>query len=168
MNTIIDILAYNTHYNNLAANYLVNESFLDTALMRNNIISISKMLNYTPRSKAAAKASLTLRIPKVNGNNVYTIPAGSLFTASDGSTTYNFYTLRNYSVQYDATDANGVTRDVIIEICEGDQITLTQGERHRLIGLDDYGVVAEIWQHTDKKNPSDEEDIVRVQDDFGR
>ena len=51
---------------------------------------------------------------------------------------------------------------------EGDQITLTQGERHRLIGLDDYGVVAEIWQHTDKNNPSNEEDIVRVQDDFGR
>ena len=52
--------------------------------------------------------------------------------------------------------------------CEGDQIILKQGERHRLIGLNDYGVVAEIWQHTDKKNPSDEEDIVRVQDDFGR
>ena len=51
---------------------------------------------------------------------------------------------------------------------EGNQITLKQGERHRLIGLDDYGVVAEIWQHTDKKNPSNEEDIVRVQDDFGR
>jgi mannose-6-phosphate isomerase-like protein (cupin superfamily) len=51
---------------------------------------------------------------------------------------------------------------------EGDQITLNQGERHRLIGLDNYGVVAEIWQHTDKNNPSDEEDIVRVQDDFGR
>ena len=51
---------------------------------------------------------------------------------------------------------------------EGDQITLKQGERHRLIGLDDYGVVAEIWQHTEKNHPSDEEDIVRVQDDFGR
>ena len=51
---------------------------------------------------------------------------------------------------------------------EGDQITLKQGERHRLIGLDNYGVVAEIWQHTDKNDPSDEEDIVRVQDDFGR
>ena len=51
---------------------------------------------------------------------------------------------------------------------EGDQITLKQGERHRLIGLDNYGVVAEIWQHTDKNNPSDEQDIVRVQDDFGR
>ncbi len=51
---------------------------------------------------------------------------------------------------------------------EGDQIKLKQGERHRLIGLDDYCLVAEIWQHTDKNNPSNEEDIVRVQDDFGR
>ena len=51
---------------------------------------------------------------------------------------------------------------------EGDQIRLKQGERHRLIGLDDYCLVAEIWQHTDKNIPSNEEDIVRVQDDFGR
>ena len=51
---------------------------------------------------------------------------------------------------------------------EGDQIVLEQGERHRLIGLDDYCVVAEIWQHTDVDHPSDEEDIIRVQDDFGR
>tara|TARA_B100000989_G_scaffold286356_1_gene254928 strand:+ start:127 stop:609 length:483 start_codon:yes stop_codon:yes gene_type:complete len=51
---------------------------------------------------------------------------------------------------------------------KGDQIVLKQGERHRLIGLKDYGVVAEIWQHTDQNNPSDEDDIVRVQDDFGR
>ena len=51
---------------------------------------------------------------------------------------------------------------------ETDQIILKQGERHRLIGLKDFCVVAEIWQHTDKNNPSDEEDIIRVQDDFGR
>ena len=51
---------------------------------------------------------------------------------------------------------------------EGDQIILKQGERHRLIGLDDYSVVAEIWQHTDADHPSDEDDIIRVQDDFGR
>ena len=49
----------------------------------------------------------------------------------------------------------------------GDQIKLNQGERHRLVGLADYGVVAEIWQHTDEV-PSNEEDIVRVQDDYGR
>lgn len=49
-----------------------------------------------------------------------------------------------------------------------DIITLYQGERHRLIGLETWGIVAEIWQHTDTNNPSDEDDIVRVQDDFGR
>ena len=51
---------------------------------------------------------------------------------------------------------------------EKDQIELKQGERHRLIGLDDFGVVSEIWQHTDRDNPSDEEDIVRLSDDYGR
>jgi mannose-6-phosphate isomerase-like protein (cupin superfamily) len=50
----------------------------------------------------------------------------------------------------------------------GDVVHIDQGQRHRLVGLDDWGVVAEIWQHTDPDNPSDEEDIVRVQDDFGR
>ncbi|HSV09188.1 MAG TPA: hypothetical protein VLI68_00370, partial [Hanamia sp.] len=51
---------------------------------------------------------------------------------------------------------------------EGDIIVLKKGERHRLIGLESWGVLAEIWKHTDKNAPSDEEDIVRVQDDFGR
>jgi mannose-6-phosphate isomerase-like protein (cupin superfamily) len=50
----------------------------------------------------------------------------------------------------------------------GDIIELKQGERHRLIGLDDWAVIAEIWRHTDAEHPSDEMDIVRVQDDFGR
>lgn len=50
----------------------------------------------------------------------------------------------------------------------GATVTLLQGERHRLVGLEDYAVVAEIWQHTDVDNPSDENDIVRLQDDFGR
>ncbi len=50
----------------------------------------------------------------------------------------------------------------------GDIIQLKQGERHRLIGLDGWGVVAEIWRHTEAESPSDESDIVRVQDDFGR
>ncbi len=50
----------------------------------------------------------------------------------------------------------------------GQVINLKCGERHRLLGADGWGVVAEIWQHTDKENPSNEDDIVRVQDDFGR
>ena len=50
----------------------------------------------------------------------------------------------------------------------GQRIVLRQGERHRLVGLSGWGVVAEIWQHTHAAQPSDEDDIVRVQDDFGR
>lgn len=50
----------------------------------------------------------------------------------------------------------------------GDIIVLSTGQRHRLVGLKDWGVIAEIWQHTDTENPSDEDDIVRLQDDFGR
>lgn len=47
-------------------------------------------------------------------------------------------------------------------------ITLPIGKRHRLVGLANWGVVAEIWQHTDAQHPSDESDIVRLQDDYGR
>ena len=47
-------------------------------------------------------------------------------------------------------------------------IILQQGQRHRLVGLNSWAVIAEIWQHTDNNNPSNEEDIIRVTDDFGR
>ena len=50
----------------------------------------------------------------------------------------------------------------------GDMINLKQGERHRLVGIDSWGIVAEIWQHTNSDFPSNEEDIVRLSDDFGR
>lgn len=50
----------------------------------------------------------------------------------------------------------------------GERIILKCGERHRLVGLEEWGIIAEIWQHTDPSKPSDESDIVRVQDDFGR
>jgi mannose-6-phosphate isomerase len=47
-------------------------------------------------------------------------------------------------------------------------INLPQGQRHRLVGLDAWGMIAEIWQHTNPNHPSDENDIVRLQDDYGR
>lgn len=51
---------------------------------------------------------------------------------------------------------------------KGSIIKLKRGERHRLVGLDNWALIAEIWQHTDEKHPSNEEDIVRLQDDYGR
>lgn len=62
------------------------------------------------------------------------------------------------------TDTEGEVRT----LDPGERIILRQRERHRLSGLQDWGVVAEIWQHTDAVHSSDEDDIVRVQDDFGR
>ena len=56
----------------------------------------------------------------------------------------------------------------LIKLVTGDQIRLKKGERHRLIGLSDFAVIAEIWQHSDPNNPSDENDIVRLSDDYGR
>ena len=53
-------------------------------------------------------------------------------------------------------------------LSEGDIVELKQGERHRLIGTSNWGILAEIWRHTNVNEPSDENDIVRVQDDFGR
>jgi len=50
----------------------------------------------------------------------------------------------------------------------GEIISLAEGERHRLVGLQEWGIVAEIWKHTNSNAPSDEEDIIRLQDDFGR
>lgn len=60
------------------------------------------------------------------------------------------------------------TEGALQQLNYGDTITLQQGERHRLVGLTNWGIVAEIWQHTDSQQASNEEDIVRVQDDFGR
>ena len=62
------------------------------------------------------------------------------------------------------TDEEKETKELHI----GDIIQLKQGERHRLLGTKGWGIIAEIWRHTNAENPSDEEDIVRVQDDFGR
>jgi mannose-6-phosphate isomerase len=62
------------------------------------------------------------------------------------------------------TDVEGQMNNLKV----GEIVRLNCGERHRLIGLKSWGVLSEIWQHTDASNPSNEEDIVRVQDDFGR
>ncbi|MGC4023646.1 MAG: phosphoheptose isomerase [Cyclobacteriaceae bacterium] len=63
------------------------------------------------------------------------------------------------------TDEQGDLKKMVLN----EIIQLKQGERHRLVGLPEgWGMIAEIWQHTEANNPSDENDIVRVQDDFGR
>ena len=71
---------------------------------------------------------------------------------------------REVGVVSSSTDVQGPAR--ILK--EGELVELSQGERHRLVGLETWGVVAEIWLHTDRNTPSDEDDIVRLEDEFGR
>lgn len=60
------------------------------------------------------------------------------------------------------------TESAVVNYKEGDLITLQKEERHRLVGLKDWAIIAEFWQHTNPSNPSNEDDIVRVQDDYSR
>lgn len=64
--------------------------------------------------------------------------------------------------------SNDDNQNPLLKLNEGDQVKIKKGERHRLIGLKQQALIAEIWQHTDPNNPSNEEDIIRLQDDFGR
>lgn len=70
----------------------------------------------------------------------------------------------SYNVVISSTDAEMTPKP----IKPGGIVTIKQGLRHRCIGTDEWGVFAEIWQHTDPKNPSNEADIIRLQDDYGR
>ncbi len=66
---LLDVLAYNTYYTSFNANMLVNESFLDSATLRDNVVSLAKQLGYTPRSAVAASSAVNLNIT-LSGNNL--------------------------------------------------------------------------------------------------
>lgn len=94
LSVLLDILAYNTHYNALYDNLAVNELFLDSAIKRNSVVSLAKMLGYTPRSATCAEATVNITInSSAAGPQVVTIPAFSEFTSTIDSITYSFYNI---------------------------------------------------------------------------
>lgn len=95
LSILLDILAYNTHYNALYTNLAVNESFLDSASKRSSVVSIAKELGYVPTSATCSQATVNLII---NGevNDTLELPKYTPFTATLNGTTYNFYTTENH------------------------------------------------------------------------
>ena len=94
LSVLLDVLAYNTHYNALYNNLAVNEMFLDSARKRNSVVSLSKMLGYRPRSATSATAQVTITVTAPTGANVpaaLTLPAFSSFTTNVNGTTYTFF-----------------------------------------------------------------------------
>jgi hypothetical protein len=92
LNQILDILAYNTHYNAVNAHMAVNESFLDSAQIRSNVVSHAKLIGYVPQSKLAATASLNLTIAAGSQTGALSIPEGTSFTGKVDGVTYTFRT----------------------------------------------------------------------------
>ena len=93
MSVLLDVLAYNTHYNALYNNMAINEMFLDSARKRNSVVSISKMLGYTPRSATCSQATVTIVVSGgTSSPSNLTLPSYSSFTSSINGKTYTFYT----------------------------------------------------------------------------
>ena len=92
LNQILDILAYNTHYNAVNAHMSVNESFLDTAQIRANVVSHAKLIGYTPQSKLAAIGSLKLTFNSDSDLGALKVPEGTTFTGKVDDVTYTFRT----------------------------------------------------------------------------
>jgi hypothetical protein len=95
MSVLLDILTYNTHLNAFYMNMVVSESFLDSAQLRNSIISKSKELNYVPRSAKSSKATINISFPQSN-LSIFQIPFGTRFTGKSGNGTFTFTTGQSY------------------------------------------------------------------------
>jgi hypothetical protein len=92
LSVLMDLLAYNTHYNGIYSNLAVNEMFLDSASKRSSVVSLAKMLGYTPRSAKCATAVVDARIIAPSSSpDVVTIAAYQPFTTSVDNVSYTFY-----------------------------------------------------------------------------
>ena len=91
---LLDVLAYNTHYNALYTNLAVNEAFLDSAVKRNSVVSKAFELGYLPKSSTSAKATVNVTVSGVTGSpGLLTLSANTPFTTTVNGTQYTFYNL---------------------------------------------------------------------------
>ena len=115
---LLDLLAYNTHYLGFNANMLSNEMYLDSADIRKNIVSLAKMLGYTPSSVRTPTASIDILVGDGSGSSI-TMTKGTAFTTTVDGTTYQF--INNADVV--TTPTNGVYRFSNVTIYEGTLVT---------------------------------------------
>jgi hypothetical protein len=115
---LLDILAYNTHYLGFNANMLANEMYLDSADIRKNIVSIAKMLNYTPSSVKSPVANIDIEVNDATGSTL-TLTKGTVFTTTVSGVGYQYITNEDYTI----TPANGVFNFSNVDIYEGTLVT---------------------------------------------
>lgn len=103
LSTLLDVLAYNTHYNALAAHFSLNEAFLDSAQIRGNVVTRAKLLGYVPRSVLAPRAQVNITIDVTNEvstlPNTLTMARGTKLGTTVGSEQYQYVTLETQSAE---------------------------------------------------------------------
>lgn len=121
LSVLIDLLAYNTHYNAYYLNMVANESFLDTAVLRDSVVSHAKTLGYVPYSQRAPIATINFTAQSATSNSGrLTIPSGFAFLSNQiDNTSYNFVVLDDVTV----TKANNQYYFENLDIYEGQLVT---------------------------------------------
>jgi hypothetical protein len=123
INVLLDVLSYNTYINSFYLNMVGNEMFLDTAQLRESVISHAKELNYTPRSFRSASARINVSVvPSSNAVTTVNLMRGLTFTSKVGSNTYTFTLPDNIAI---SGSSNGVFTASNVEIYEGSLVTDT-------------------------------------------
>jgi hypothetical protein len=124
---LLDILAYNTHYNATLAHLQANEMFIDSAVKRNSVTSIAKTLGYTPTSRKSARANIILQIdpPVTYTNASLTVTRDTPFTAKTAKNTYTFFPREDYVSGLVILETGQTGFSFPIELIEGKRVTNT-------------------------------------------
>ena len=116
---LIDTLAYNTYITAFNSNMIVNESFLDSATLRENVVSLARNIGYVPRSKSASKAQVTIKVPTTSTSPTATLQAGLVCVGTKDDTSYVFSLPENVTTTINGGFAIFGTTEKPIEICQG-------------------------------------------------
>ena len=106
LSNILDVLAYNTHFNALLSNFALNEAYLKSAQLRSSVVNIGQTLGYNIRSKTTAVAYVNLSLNLQGAGSLptsITIPSGTKFTSSVDGVSYTFQTRSPYTASNDGT-----------------------------------------------------------------
>jgi hypothetical protein len=116
---LIDTLAYNTYITAFNSNMIVNESFLDSATLRENVVSLARNIGYVPRSRTSAKAQVSFTANATTDTPTLTLQAGLVCVGSIDNTSYTFSVPDNVS----ANVSNGVADFNSIDVYQGTFLT---------------------------------------------
>lgn len=125
LSILLDVLAYNTHYNATLAHLQSNEMFIDSAVKRNSVASIAKTLGYVPTSRRSAKANIIYEIdPPVSYTGTsLTISRNTQFTAKTANKTYTFYPKEDYTSGLVALVSGQTGFSFPMELIEGKRVS---------------------------------------------